>query len=379
MKALFIALSLLSATSAQSSLTIPSKASTEAGTSSSYNMFYFSYSGNNASRFQAVYDVSEVGTSARKCTQLEFRPASVAAFSSGSGSLNPAGTVQIDIDMSMSPVAHNQVQTTFASNHGANPVRVFSGAVAVRAMYPAAWPMPWQPPIVFQTPFTYDPAKGQSLVVEVTMRSNSSNSIWRMEQYAVTGGRIDYHHKQTGCVHSGGRSLQPFSTSGRDLLPGGRLRLLFSGYPNHQSLVANALLIGVQGIGSQYGGTTLPANLQSLGVPAYAGCTLAVAPITSFPMTFFGSTSGANASWLHLPSGVPLPNDPTLVGKTFYAQNLAVDQAPAGQAQIVASPAVSITVGDPTPPKASQVYSAGTSTSTTGRIYQGKAIALRLK
>ncbi len=79
------------------------------------------------------------------------------------GATSTGGTYNnVTIDLSTSPLNYSAITGTFASNHGANITRVYSGSVTVA---PAAGTTPnnYYVDVTFQTPFPYDPSQGDLL------------------------------------------------------------------------------------------------------------------------------------------------------------------------------------------------------------------------
>jgi hypothetical protein len=117
----------------------------------------------SSGRYQQVYAASQFaafGGQPQLITQIAFRPAT---FDGG-----PFSTTlpNVQIDLSTTSAAPNGLSPTFAANVGANDQIVFSGPLSLSSNFtgPVNGPKDFDIVINLQSPFLYDPTKGNLLL-----------------------------------------------------------------------------------------------------------------------------------------------------------------------------------------------------------------------
>lgn len=301
---------------AQAPILVPSSATIPDGDSIATAMFWGSNS-NNRAHTQALYPTADIGLGTGTITQLAFRRATSTLAP------NAATSITLTIELSVSPTLATAPSANFAQNHGSNRTVVFQGTVQLPATPATTFPAPMLPPIVFQTPFAYDGATGNSLVVDIRTSDNTSHQPWFAAQQTIGFGSDTAHFTQSTCATDegdisggwGGRVGQPY--------PGGVLATSFLGYARKASFQLSVLLVGTQSIGGSFAGIPLPVPLTTLGLPASPSCQLAVSPDILLPMGYIPGSGGSPGAVTFGP--ITLANDPTMVGTTLYAQALSVD------------------------------------------------------
>ncbi|MBA3961301.1 MAG: hypothetical protein H0X40_05290 [Chthoniobacterales bacterium] len=128
---------------------------------------------NDSSRFQQIVGSSQFGSSPIMITQIAFRPDSTQAapFSINFSNLR--------LDLSTTSVAVGSLNSTFASNIGANNTTVFDQGITLSS---ANLPGPGNTKqfdiiITFTTPFLYDPSAGNLLLDLTTLNPDSTGFI----------------------------------------------------------------------------------------------------------------------------------------------------------------------------------------------------------
>ncbi|MBV6491606.1 MAG: PEP-CTERM sorting domain-containing protein [Fimbriimonadaceae bacterium] len=118
-------------------------------------------------RFQQVYDASQFSAMSGGAfiSAMRFRPDSVqgAAFSH---------STTIDVWLSTTAFAPDNLSSTFADNVGADETQVFSGSVALSSANTGGVPRDFDVVLTFSTPFLYNPANG--------------NLLWEVKRYSAT-------------------------------------------------------------------------------------------------------------------------------------------------------------------------------------------------
>jgi hypothetical protein len=99
-----------------------------------------------------------------RITKIAFRP--------DNGNAMAAFSLGMTVDMSTGVTPANALNTTFASNHGADKTRVWNGRIDIPAQAASSNPAGFGVEIPLQTPFEYDPAAGP-LVVEFIVTQGS--------------------------------------------------------------------------------------------------------------------------------------------------------------------------------------------------------------
>jgi hypothetical protein len=113
-------------------------------------------------RLQMVFDASQfaipAGASGR-INRISFR---LDGASTGPGGASFGGGI---VTASLTPVGPDGLSPVFADNVGANPVTIYSGALAMGGTYvPGANPQPFGSGISMTTPFWYIPSQGNLLL-----------------------------------------------------------------------------------------------------------------------------------------------------------------------------------------------------------------------
>lgn len=314
------ALLLASGLMAQTQNILPSSAATTNPANWNSTLFYSTTSTSTLreGRTQVLYDAADV-TNSGVFQSIQFRRPS------GLGNSNPITAVNLQIDMSMSPVAYLAATSTYASNHGTTVVGVYNGPVNLPAATNAAWPMPWQAPIPFSTPFPFIAASTTSLCVEFRSTGTTATAPWYVEATtAITGAGTRTTSWSPACAHSGGANGNSLSfsspTIGTTWGSSG-----FQGLPeNNSSWNANVYLYGFNGPGSMFGGFTLPVQISSLGlVQTGPNCQLANDIAFTLPMTYVTGTTTNSGRLNSTP--FPIPNNPTLANAVIFTQPVALD------------------------------------------------------
>lgn len=317
---------------------------------------------------QVMYDVGAIGLPSSAMTSLEVRPPAIdpPIFTTG-------GSMQLTIQMSVSPMPSSSMSRTFAANRGPAPTTVFSGTVSwPSGSGPVSWPGAWQPVATFTTPFPYTPIAGGSLVVECWASGNTAQQPWTIEEYRVADGdsRSVFQHSiwpLPVCLSSANVRAGS-GWAGVQCVPGQSWNILYGSYPNQvPSLAVNALFFGFRGPGAAFGGFTLPVPISSFGLTSPFGCELAIEPVVGVPMQYLsvGSPGGLNSS-LWIP-GFNMPNDPGLVNTSFFTQAVAVDTI-AGSPSLISSSAVEWTFGSGVGPAASYITRVGDNTNAVAQF-----------
>jgi hypothetical protein len=315
------ALLLTGAVSAQLTNVLPSANAT---TPSNWNstMFFSTTSATTPreSRTQVLYDAADVVNSGIFLSLAVRRPSQL-------GNANVATTVNLQIDMSMSPVGYLSASPTYANNHGVNVVTVFNGPVNLSAISNGPFPQPWEATIPFTAPFPFIAAATQSLCAEFISTNSSATQTWYVEgAAAITGaGSFDNHLTNTTCLHSGNAANNAISWSGQPTVGTTWGPVTFQNLPeNNPSWNANAMLCGLQGTGGNIGGLPLPLLISSLGlVPSDPRCVLANDIVWTLPLTYNTSATVNRGTLVQAP--ITFPNDPTMAGFVFFQQPLALD------------------------------------------------------
>lgn len=314
------ALLLATGLTAQVQNILPSSAATTSPGSWNSTIFYSTTSTtiNREGRTQVLYDANDVQNSG-VIQSLQFRrPANL-------GNANSVTTVNLQIDMSASPVNYLAATSTYATNHGASVVGVFNGPVNLPANSSGTWPRPWEAPIPFTTPFPFIAASAASLCIEFQSTGTTGTTIWYVEAAtAITGAGSRATNWSPACAHSGGANGSSLSFSSPTIgLTWGASS--FQGLPeNNPSWNANVYLYGLNGVGGTFGGFTLPVQISSLGlVQTGPNCALANDIIFTLPMTYVTGTTVNGGRLTSTP--IPIPNNPTLGGFQIFTQPVALD------------------------------------------------------
>jgi hypothetical protein len=125
-------------------------------------------------RYQQIYLGSEVGTGV--ITEIRFRQDGVFG-----GAFGPTITNGITITLSSTTAAPDGLSNTFASNIGADVTTVFSGDLTLSSATSAAVPRPFDIVILLQTPFSFNPSGGLNLLLDVTIPTCVSTTLFDMQ------------------------------------------------------------------------------------------------------------------------------------------------------------------------------------------------------
>jgi hypothetical protein len=135
---------------------------TDAGAASGSGILRF------INHYQDVYGASHFSTNPIRITELRFRPSAVYGF--------PFQTVisNFQVSLGVTPAQPGNLSHTFANNRGSNSQIVFEGPLAISSAFsgPAEGPKAFDISVPLQTPFDYDPARG-NLLVEIRNYSGS--------------------------------------------------------------------------------------------------------------------------------------------------------------------------------------------------------------
>jgi hypothetical protein len=125
------------------------------------------------SRYQEIYGAAEFPTNPIIISQLRFRPnlSGVAPFSTTISS--------IEVHLSTTRSRPDQLNSTFASNVGANDTIVFQGALTISSQVsgPASGPKDFDIIVPLTTPFVYIPAAG-NLLMDIRNYSGSGAGVY---------------------------------------------------------------------------------------------------------------------------------------------------------------------------------------------------------
>jgi hypothetical protein len=167
------------------------------------NDFPFGCSSFSSMRYQQVYLGSEVGSGT--ITQIAFRQDGVSG-----GAFGPTTINGITITLSSTSAAPDGLSTTFANNVGADVTTVFTGNLTLSsAACPGAGPCPFDIVIPLQTPFSFNPAGGLNLLLDVTIPTCVSITIFDAQQSTDSVSRAF-----TTTLGSGSPTADPTDTAG---------------------------------------------------------------------------------------------------------------------------------------------------------------------
>ena len=367
---------LSSMVAAQTVVLAPSQAASMDGADSTSLVFY----GGSAPRAhsQILLATSDIAASAGTIQALSFRPTS-SQFDS------PAYSVNLRIVMSVSTAPFSAASPTFAQNHGPNPVVVFDGLFTM-PLVPATGAVPPSPlpPIVFTTPFAYDPALGETLVIDVSARNPVPGTSYALGLTGIGGGSMSSIYSSGACVTSSGGYQGTIGYGGGQPYPGGTFTVGYFGYPNNRASFHTSMMLFDLSMTGVYGSFALPTPLVNLGFPANAPCQLGVVPEVLVPITYVpGSGGGSGGTGGYLLFSMPLPANPTLAGLQFATQAISLDydnNGGAGVELLFPSQATRWTMGTGARPQAATVTRAADTVppSPTGGVQQNEAPVVHL-
>lgn len=293
---------------------------------------------------------------------------------------NRTTTVTTSLSLSSTTSAHDAAVPTFAANHGTDRRVVFQGTLSLPATAGGRWPAAWSPALPFSAPFRFDGRRTPTLTVEFDTTANSRGEVWVLEGYRAEAGAMFVPGGGISCIHSGGRVAGQVGVSEQDLLPGGALRLTFSGLPsNRPSLRLNALLFGTTGLGGRVGPFTAPVALTALGIDAPPGCELSIGDLVGPPLSMAWFDFPGGQAQLRLPAPLPIPDRSWVRGMSLYLQAFAMDVSSRGPEVISTVPA-GIVIGPGTPifaTRISEAYDPAQGAPTQGRVEPGRLASLR--
>ncbi len=271
----------------------------------------------SAARVQYLYDVTDIAAPVATLAGLRMRPPHDQQLATG-------GTFTTSITLSTGPLAPSQASPTFAANHGANALTVFTGAINVPGFGAQPWPSSWFATVAFSQPFAYARAAGQSLVVEFRTTASTATRFTGLEGYRIEGGRLDFEVFDSDCFNSSGQAPGGVGWDPVSLIPGGSISIDWSGAPPATPLyAANVVLWSARGVGGAFGPLFAPFPISALGVPANPGCDLAVgAPLTTSVGTY--RDWGNSFASLQV-RGVAIPANPNLAGAWIHTQPVGLD------------------------------------------------------
>ena len=369
---------------------VPSSAATKEPNYWDSRVFYgtTSTTAKPESHAQYAYDSADVGGVAVWRTLYLRRPHRL-------GNINKATTFTSTVIMSNSPVAYNQLSTTFTANHGTSTAgtaaqTVFSGTISLPAnRVGTTFPEPWFLVVTFRTVFVHAPVNGGSLVVEFINSNNSQNQAYYVEGFKPDYGTRSNNGVSAGCwYHSDGPPTlgnSGYNNSLAAILPyvGNQWWVQHGNMPSNEPNMKRSLnLIGLQGVGGTAFGRKLPIPIASLGFldictyrqtptgpivrPGVLANDLTISPlIVPIPMTYTPSTAGPSRGRITAPT-IKIPNDPSLAGKSFYSQSFSLDKKLGIYDRVYMGWASKWTVGSGRGLPGSVVYRTSNNSSITG-------------
>ncbi len=357
---------LADATSAQS-IVVPSQAAMQRPIGSVWYVGDVFYSTTSVavphdSRAQMMYATSDIPVPAGLWTSMDIRRPGQNASNSWLGNDNPPATTNLVLTISVTATPLSGLTDTFANNHGPSPITVRSGPLNLPARPGTnVWPQPWEN-IPFSTPMLYVGTPGGTLVVDLMQTNNSSTSPWFLEaQLRKEGMREDNGTLSNPCQFGRGNSNNRINFTSPQL--GGNWRVT---YHNLMTGTSGFAWIGSQGIGGSYGGWPLPIDLGPLGAP---GCNVRASVDFVVGLT----AVGASATW----PNVPIPNDPSLTGKTFFDHSLWMDSSANAFGGVVGWSS-KWTIGDGIGAPAALLSAVGVNaTNVTGTLALGTGVTLQ--
>ncbi|MFO1051151.1 MAG: hypothetical protein U1F36_02910 [Planctomycetota bacterium] len=315
------------------------------------------------SRALYLYDAADIPVTSAVLQGLSFRPPV--------GYQLPAATYQTTVIVSGSNTPVTAPQSNFAANHGPTPTTVFSGSLNVLASTNGSWPRPWQPAIPFATPVVWSNSFA-SLAVEFQTTGSSNGQIWSLEGIRAEWGFNTSEHYQSNCRNSAGNTSGSWGWNPSGLVPGGSFSLYLYGYPQNSSLSANAMFIGLTGLGSSFGPFVTPFALANLGLAAPANCQWSIGILggAGYPMSY---TASGTSAYLSI-TGLSLPNTPSFAGAQFYTQDIALDLDPNNATpNLFPSVALRWTIGTGNTVPCAAVTSASSTMPTSGSARASEA------
>jgi hypothetical protein len=275
-----------------------------------------------------------------------------------------SGQINIEVWLSHSPRSPWDMSNVFASNRGADHVKVFDGFVGLPASpppntAPATWDYPFAVAIPFDTPFVYQTG---ALCVETVTKNSNANSPWWPIDASITPFTGSVTPFGASCIT--GMGLTPASADAGSITIGSTGIFYLKG--RHAAGMAVCML-GMSN--TQFGSLQLPLDLGPVAAP---GCRL------------YTSSSLLIPAMLDVPAGGPigiatapldLPVNPGLQGVTLYAQ-WALAEAGVNPLGVTFSNGVAATIGASRMRNISWLESESMS-SPSGAILAGRVPVLR--
>ncbi|MBI5849983.1 MAG: hypothetical protein HZB39_02925 [Planctomycetes bacterium] len=279
-------------------------------------------------RLQYLYDATDVPLASGSLRGIAFR--GVGGMDWGSIPTSFATNLRV----STSPRTPVTSSAVFAWNTGPDDALVFSGTVNLGLNFMVPWPAPWESTIPFAQPFPWTrPAQGSLLVDFDVTQTSSFGSPWIPEALRAEFGNAWLEHRRFDCFNGNANPSVNYRIEASALVPGGSLNLWLFNYPPDGTLAINALLFGARGAGAFFGNFITPFSLDNLGLPARPNCDWAIGDLfdMGIPMTHVAQGRGSELRLL----GLPIPNDPNLVGAGFYTQDIALEWDPFLSTQVL--------------------------------------------
>ncbi|QDU36976.1 hypothetical protein Mal4_12790 [Maioricimonas rarisocia] len=153
-------LSLTAGLQASDQIVVPNALETVEGNGNNGFPFNIANFGRNSQRYQQIYDAGDFAALSGPVliTELIFRP------DIGTGRRFSSTLPDIQINLSTTTFAVDQLSTTFADNVGTDDTIVFDGALSLSSADTGAGPRDFDIVIVLDTPFLYNPAAGNLLL-----------------------------------------------------------------------------------------------------------------------------------------------------------------------------------------------------------------------
>ncbi|MCA8942556.1 MAG: hypothetical protein KDB80_08385 [Planctomycetes bacterium] len=301
-------------------------------------------------RAQFVYDASLFGGQPWTFGTIEFRVQETMT----------AGAKGVDLEIlaSTSPNSVIATQHSFAANRGADETTVFSRKVlTLPAAGTGADPNPFDVTIPLDTPFTFDPSSGGSLVLEFVVYGQQPFAYTLDTAFVCDSPRGGYG--PAGCGPVGGPTLKADSLT-TQVTWGNALNLrVYDATPG----ATTAISFGYIESGT-WNGIPIPFDLSVIGA---TGCSLSIDARYTFGQVADATGTGQLTMFL--------PSQPNLVGQWIRFQGFSLDPG-ANALGVTTSQAYKVQVCGWEP--VARVYSNNT-TSATGLREIGTAPVVRLR
>jgi hypothetical protein len=260
---------------------------------------YFTHSGSSTSafatsgfHFQSVYDGSNFavqGTSGSISIQrIRFRAAN--SF------VSPGGSVfgNVNVRLSSCPNDYASLSSSFAANRGQDEALCFSGSI-ILAPCGGIVPNSWVVDIPLQTPFAYDPARGD---LNIEVDGSAPSSPFNVPPFAATSGQAE---ERASSVTAAAASATAGTVSG--FAPIALLDLVGTGgYPSWTKATSTN-----NGTGCYPSGRSFHQLFANLNLFDLAGTTLRLTPNNSGGYDVL--RLAATAFWPHGPFGLGMGDE----------------------------------------------------------------------